>query len=158
MVLLTKRAGISMTHVPYKGGGPLMTDALAGHVDFAIGSAALVSQQIAAATLRPLLQTGATRLPNIKDAPTAIEAGFDGFESHAWWAAFAPKATPEQLKARMRDAMIATCNEPAILTQLHDGMQIVTTFGGADALAAWVTKQIGIWGTVARENGIQAGQ
>ena len=158
MVLLCKKAGIEMTHVPYRGGGPLMNDALAGHVDFSIASSALVSTQVAAAGLRPLLQTGATRLPTIKDVPTAIDVGYSGFESYAWWGALAPKGTPEELKTRMREAMIETYKEPVNLAQLNDTMQITTTFGGATELAAWVSQQIKIWGDVARENNIKAGQ
>jgi tripartite-type tricarboxylate transporter receptor subunit TctC len=158
MVLLTKRAGIEMTHVPYRGGGPLMNDALAGHVDFSIASSALVSAQVAANGLKPVLQTGATRLTTIKDVPTAIEAGFTGFESYAWWGTLAPKGTPEPLKARMRDAMIATYKEPTNFAQLSDNMQVTTTFGGAAEMAAWVSQQIKIWGDVARENNIKAGQ
>ncbi len=158
MVLLTKKAGIEMTHVPYRGGGPLLNDALAGHVDFAIASSALVATQVAAGSLRPLLQTGATRLGNVKDVPTAIEAGFTGFESYAWWGALAPKGTPEDLKTRMHDALIATYKEPQNFAQLSDNMQISTTFGGAPEMAAWISKQIKIWGDVARENNIKAGQ
>lgn len=158
MVLLTKMAGIEMTHVPYRGGGPLMNDALAGHVDFAIASSALVATQVAAGSLRPVLQTGASRLPTVKDVPTAIEAGFAELESYAWWGALAPRGTPEDLKNRMREAMIATYKEPANYAQLSESMQIATTFGGPAVLAQWVSKQIKIWGDVARENNIKAGQ
>jgi tripartite-type tricarboxylate transporter receptor subunit TctC len=60
MVLLSQRAGVKMVHVPYRGGGPLMNDALAGHVDLATGSAALVTPQVSGGKLRGLAQTGAT--------------------------------------------------------------------------------------------------
>ena len=158
MVLLTKKAGIEMTHVPFRGGGPLLNDALAGHVDFSIASTALVNPQISAGSLRPLLQTGANRVPALKDVSTAIEAGFVGFESYAWWGAFAPKATPEPLVTRMREAMVATFKEPTIAAQLADNMQMTATFGDGAALADWVSKQLKIWGDVVRENGIKAGQ
>jgi tripartite-type tricarboxylate transporter receptor subunit TctC len=158
MVMLTKKAGVEMTHVPFRGGGPLLNDALAGHVDFSIASTALVNPQIAAGGLRPLLQTGAARLPALKDVPTAIEQGFAGFESYAWWGAFGPKGTPEPLVTRMREAMIATLKEPTIAAQLADNMQMTATFGDGKALADWVSKQLKIWGDVVRENGIKAGQ
>src|SRR5258707_1040393 len=90
MVQLTKRAGIKMVHVPYRGGGPAMNDAIAGHVDFIIGSAALVMPQVSAGTIRPLLQTGKTRMPTLQAVPSAIDSGFAGFESYAWWGVFAP--------------------------------------------------------------------
>ena len=158
MVLLTKKAGIEMTHVPYRGGGPLLNDALAGHVDCAIASSALVAAQVAANGLKPVLQTGAARLSIAKDIPTAVEAGFEGFESYAWWGLLAPKGTPDDLKNRMREALVATYKEPTNFAQLTDNMQIVTTFGGAPEMAAWVSKQIKIWGDVARNNDIKAGQ
>ena len=158
MTLLAKRANVELTHVPYKGGGPLMNDALAGHIDLSIGSAALVSQHVLADKLRPLLQTGETRIPNLKDVPTAIESGFPDFESYAWWGLLAPKGTPDALKARMRDAMIETFKEATNLAQITNNMQIVPKFGGADELGAWVSKQINLWGTVARENNIKAGE
>ncbi len=158
MVLLTKKAGVEMTHVPFRGGGPLLNDALAGHVDFSIASTALVNPQIAGGGLRPLLQTGANRLPALKDVSTAIEAGFPGFESYAWWGAFAPKGTPEPLVARMREAMVATFKEPTIAAQLAENMQMTATLGDGPVLAEWVSKQLKIWGDVVRENGIKAGQ
>ena len=158
MVLLTKKAGIEMTHVPYRGGGPLLNDALAGHVDFSIASIALVNPQLGAGGLHPLLQTGATRLGNAKETPTAIEAGFKDFESYAWWGTLAPKGTPDALKTRMREAMIATYKEAINISQITDTMQITATFGGEAELRDWVSKQIKIWGDVARENGIKAGQ
>ena len=80
MVLLGQRAGVKMVHVPYRGGGPLMNDALAGHVDLAIGSAALVTPQVSGGKLRGLAQTSARRVPGLPDVPTVIESGFPGFE------------------------------------------------------------------------------
>ena len=82
--MLSQRAGVKMLHVPYRGGGPLMNDALAGHVDLAIGSAALVTPQVSGGKLRGLAQTGATRIAGLPDVPTMIESGFPGFESYAW--------------------------------------------------------------------------
>ena len=72
-VLLCERAGIRMVHVPYRGGGPAMNDAIAGHVDLLIGSAALVVPQVKGGKLRALLQSGKTRIPALPEIPTAIE-------------------------------------------------------------------------------------
>ena len=69
MVLLGQRAGVKMVHVPYRGGGPLMNDALAGHVDLAIGSAALVTPQVSGGKLRGLAQTSATPRPGPAGRP-----------------------------------------------------------------------------------------
>ena len=102
MVQLTKRAGIKMVHVPYRGGGPAMNNAIAGHVDFIIGSAALVMPQVSAATIRPILQTGKTRMPTLPAVPNAIDSGFAGFESYAWWGVFAPAGTPKPINRAFR--------------------------------------------------------
>src|SRR5258706_13593971 len=94
MTVLGKKAGVEITHVPYRGGGPAMNDVLGGHVDLIIGSAALITPQLEGGKLRPLLQLGRERLSALKDTPTAIEAGFPDFETLAWWGGFAPKGKP----------------------------------------------------------------
>ncbi len=156
-VLLNKKIGIDMTHVPYRGGGPLLNDAVAGHIDLAMASVALFNTQIGGNQLRPLLQTGATRSGNAKDTPTAIEAGLAGFESYAWWGVFAPKGTPKELNDRMRTAFVETLKEAGPNKTLTDTMQITPVFGGPAELADWVSTQMKLWGDVVRDNGIKAG-
>jgi tripartite-type tricarboxylate transporter receptor subunit TctC len=158
MVLLTKRAGIELTHVPYRGGGPLLNDSLGGHVDFSIASSALFNTQIASNTLVPILQTGADRAGSAQKTPTAIEAGYTGFESYAWWGVFAPKGTPEALSKRMHDAIIESLKEPVANKQITQNMQITPKFGGPDVLRTWLNAQMALWGAVVADNNIKAGQ
>ncbi len=156
-VLLTKRAGIQMTHVPFRGGGPLLNDTVAGHIDTGMASSALYNQQIGGGTLRPLIQTGASRAGNAKNTPTAIELGYTGFESYAWWGVFGPKGTPAELVDKMRATLIEILKEPVPYKQVTENMQITPTFGGPAELRAWLTGQMKLWGEVVRENGIKAG-
>ncbi len=158
MVLLCKRAGIEMTHVPYRGGGPLLNDSLGGHIDVSMASAALFNTQIATNVLLPLVQTGAERAGAATQTPTAIEAGFAGFESYAWWGVFAPKGTPAELSARMRTALIDTLKEPAALKQISENMQITPKFAGPDLLRTWLNAQMSLWASVVADNNIKAGQ
>jgi tripartite-type tricarboxylate transporter receptor subunit TctC len=157
MVLLAKRAGVAFTHVAYRGGGPAMNDALAGHVDLIIGSTALVNPQVQAGGLRPLVQTGTTRQPALATVPTAIEEGFPGFESNAWWGVFAPKGTPASLIERFRAAVVAQMREERVARQLTETQQINLTLGGPEALRQFLAQQMKLWGDVVRENGIKAG-
>ena len=76
MTVLAKKAGVEITHVPYRGGGPAMNDVLGGHVDLIAGSAALITPQLGTNMIRPVMQLGRERLPSLKDTQTAIEAGF----------------------------------------------------------------------------------
>jgi tripartite-type tricarboxylate transporter receptor subunit TctC len=154
MVLLSQRAGVSMIHVPYRGGGPLMNDALAGHIDVAIGSAALITQQIKGDKLRGLVQTGASRIPGLPDVPTAIESGFPGFESYAWWGVFTAAGTPRAIVDRFSNALAETLREPAVKSRVED-LQIALRLEGPDAERKFVSEQMKLWGPVVKEHNIK---
>jgi len=154
MVLLSQRAGVKMVHVPYRGGGPLMNDALAGHVDLAIGSAALVTPQVSGGKLRGLAQTGATRVPGLPDVPTVIESGFPGFESYAWWGTFTAGRTPRDIVDRFSNALAETLREPAIKSRI-EAMEITMQIGGPDAQRKFLDDQMKLWGPVIKEHNIK---
>jgi len=156
MTLLGKRSGARWTHVPYRGGGPAMNDALAGHVDMIIGSAALVTTQIKAGGLRGMVQTGAQRLPSLADIPTAIESGFEGFESYAWWGVFAPAGTPKPAIEKFGAALTASLKDERVSRQVTETQQVNLLLGGPEDLRKFFTEQMRIWGAVVRENGIKA--
>ena len=154
MVLLGQRAGVKMVHVPYRGGGPLMNDALAGHVDVAIGSAALVTPQVRGGKLRGLGQSGATRSPGLPEVPTMIESGFAGFESYAWWGAFTAGRTPRPVVDRFSKALADTLREPNIAKNIEN-MQITVRLDGPDELRKFLADQMKLWGPVVREHNIK---
>jgi len=154
MVLLSQRAGVKMVHVPYRGGGPLMNDALAGHVDLAIGSAALVTPQVSGGKLRGLAQTGATRIPGLPDVPTVIESGFPGFESYAWWGSFTAGHTPRAIVDRFSNALAETLREPAIKSRI-EAMQITMQIGDPDVQRKFLADQMKLWGPVVKEHNIK---
>lgn len=156
MVLMAKQAGVQLTHVPYRGGGPVMNDAVAGHIDLIIGSSALVAPQIAGGALRPLMQTAKERSAVLKDIPTANESGFPGFDANAWWAVFAPASTPAPIIERFRSDLEATFKDERISKQLIETQQVTLNLGGPDVLKAFLSNQIKTWGAVVRDNGIKA--
>lgn len=156
MTLLAKKAGVEITHVPYRGGGPAMNDVLGGHVDLIAGSAALVTAQLGTNLLRPILQLGRERLPSLTDTQTAIEAGFPDFETLAWWGIFAPKGTPPDIIASMAKSVREILSEPTVAAQLRDTQQMTLLFADAKDFGAFFSKQVSIWGEVVRENNIKA--
>jgi tripartite-type tricarboxylate transporter receptor subunit TctC len=156
MTVLGNKAGVEITHVPYRGGGPAMNDVLGGHVDLIAGSAALVMAQLGTNLLRPVLQLGRERLPVLKDTQTAIEAGFPDFEALAWWGIFAPTSTPADIIASMAKSVREILNEPAVATQLRDTQQMTLLLADADDFSTFFAKQMSFWGQVVRENNIRA--
>jgi tripartite-type tricarboxylate transporter receptor subunit TctC len=156
MTVLASKAGVEITHVPYRGGGPAMNDVLGGHVDLIAGSAALVTAQLGTNMLRPILQLGRERLPALKETQTAIEAGFPDFEALAWWGIFAPKGTPPDITASIAKSVREVLSDPAVATQLRDTQQITLVLADPKDFSIFFAKQVSFWGQVVRENNIKA--
>jgi len=156
MTLLSQRAGCKLVHVPYRGGGPAMNDALAGHVDMIIGSAALVMPQVNAKSIIPLMQTGKGRLPTLATVPTAIESGCAGFESYAWWGVFAPAGTPKPIIVRFAAALGDSLRDPNVSKLLSESLQITLRLGGPQEEAKFLAEQMALWGPVVKENNIKS--
>jgi tripartite-type tricarboxylate transporter receptor subunit TctC len=156
MTVLAKKAGVEITHVPYRGGGPAMNDVLGGHVDLIAGSAALITPQLGTNMIRPIMQLGRERLPSLKDTQTAIEAGFPDFETLAWWGIFAPNGTPPDVVANMGNLVREILSEPAVAERLRDSQQMTLILADAKAFSVFFAKQLSYWGEVVRENNIKA--
>jgi len=155
MVLLANRANVKLVHVPYRGGGPAMNDALAGHVDLLIGSTALSMPQVQSGKLRAVVQTGKTRPASLPDVPTVSESGFPDFEAYAWWGVFAPAGTPKPMIERFGSDMAAALREERVARQLTDTQQVSLALGGPEELRQFLSQQMQLWGKVARDNNIK---
>jgi tripartite-type tricarboxylate transporter receptor subunit TctC len=156
MALLSDRAGVKLVHVPYRGGGPAMTDALGGHVDLLVGSTALSMPQVNTGGLRALAQTGKARNQFLANVPTVIESGFHDFEAYAFWAIFAPAGTPKPAIERMGKEMAACLREERLSKQLTETQQVTLTLGGPEVLRTFVAGQMKVWGKVVKDNDIKA--
>ena len=155
MTLLGKNGGIDWAHIPYKGGGPLMNDAVAGHVPLSIGSVFVTKPHIDSSRMRPLAVTSPKRSPDLPNVPTIAESGYPGFEAPAWWAVLAPAKTPPDILKRMNDALNAVLKSPDIAKKL-DAQGIDVVGGSADAARLFIDKQMDIWAKVVKDNGIKA--
>ena len=109
--LFARAAGISLMHVPYKGGAPAITDVLGGQLPLVAVNAVEVQPHVKAGKLRVLAVLSAERVSTLPDAPTIAESGYAGFEANVWHAFIAPKGTPpavvEKLNAEIRKALAA---------------------------------------------------
>ncbi|MEI6733645.1 MAG: tripartite tricarboxylate transporter substrate binding protein [Comamonadaceae bacterium] len=155
MALLARSGGMEFQHIPYKGGGPLMNDALAGHVPLAIGSVFLVKPQIDGKRLRALAVTTSTRSPHLPGVPTMAESGFAGFDAPAWWAVLAPAKTPPEILKRMNEELNRILRQADIAKRL-DAQGIDVVGGTPDAARVFIEKQMDIWGKVVKDNNIKA--
>ncbi|MWL87664.1 tripartite tricarboxylate transporter substrate binding protein [Cupriavidus sp. SW-Y-13] len=99
--LLNQMAGIQITHVPYKGTGPALTDLLGGNVDMTMTTPPPLMGHIAAGKLRPLVVTSKTRIASLKDVPSAPEAGYPDLDVSSWFAMYAPAGTPKPVIDRL---------------------------------------------------------
>jgi len=156
MTLLAERARCSLVHVPYRGGGPAMNDAIAGHVDLIIGSAALVMPQVAGKTIVPLMQTGKTRMPTLSTVPTAIENGFAKFEAYAWWGVWAPAGTPKPIIERFAAALGEALRDPVVSKNLTENLQVNLLTGNAQDEAKFLAEQMALWEPVVKQNNIKS--
>lgn len=154
MVQLANKGGYVIRHLPYRGGGPAVNDAIAGHIDLIIGSAALLSAQIAAGKLRPLMQTGATRAPTLKDVPTIAESGFPGNEAYAWWGVFVRAGTPAAVTQRIYESMRDTLSDPGVRGKLETSQQVKLELSGPKEFGAFFEKQMITWDAVVKANKI----
>ncbi|MES2412582.1 MAG: tripartite tricarboxylate transporter substrate binding protein [Pseudomonadota bacterium] len=155
MELLGKSGGIQWTHVPYKGGGPLMNDAVAGHVPLSIGSVFVTKPHIDSKRLRPLAVTTSKRSPNLPDVPTMAESGYPGFEAPAWWAVLAPAKTPPEIVKRMNEEINKALKNPDIASKLAaQGIDVVG--GTPESAKTFVDRQMDIWAKVVKDNNIKA--
>ncbi len=155
MTLLGKSNNLAWQHVPYKGGGPMMQDAIGGHVPMVVGSVFVVKPHIDSGRVRALAVTTAKRSPELPNVPTLAELGYGQFEAPAWWAVLAPAKTPPEIIAKMNAAMNAVMQNPDVAKKLQ--AQGINVIGGTPETArVFIEKQVDIWGKVVKDYGIKA--
>lgn len=154
MELAQQEGGFKLTHVPYRGGGPLQVAAAAGEVDLPIATQAALGGQITAGAVRMLAQTGATRSPRLPDLPTFQQGGIPGIDARAFWGFLGQAALPEAIQMRMEAALKQAFEQPAVQARLADLAMDVSLQGPA-GFKAFLDAQMDLWGRVVRERNIR---
>ncbi len=142
--MLNRAAGISLMHVPYKGGPPAVIDAIAGRVQLVITTVIPVAPHIKAARLRPLAVTSAKRTSVYPDVPTVAESGVQGFESHQWFGIFTPSNTPGAIRERFYKEVRMAVDKPGATTILDQEGQLLAV-NGPKALAEFRRTETAKW-------------
>jgi len=155
MALLAKSDNMDLVHVPYRGGGPLMNDALGGNVPLAIGSVFLVKPHLDSKRMRALVTTTSKRSPSLPDVPTVAESGYAGFDAPAWWAVVAPAKTPPEILKRMNDEISAVLKRPEVRERLQaQGIDILGS--SPETSRVFIERQMDVWAKVVKDNAIKA--
>jgi len=118
--LLKQAAGIDMTHVPFRGAGPMLQEIIAGRVEVGVDNLPSVIGHLREGRLRLLAVTTATRSAAMPDVPTCAEAGFPAVEATAWFGVTAPARTPQPIVDRLATAINACLADPAVWGRLAD--------------------------------------
>jgi len=153
--LFKKRAGVSMVHLAYKGGGPAAAAVLGGEAQVLFGSVASSLPQIKAGRLKALATTGAQRSKVAPELPTVAESGFPGFDVSSWYALLVPAGTPVTIVKRLRDEAIKAVALPDVQQAMaRQGLESETST--PQQLAARIKSETAVWAQVIREAGIKA--
>jgi tripartite-type tricarboxylate transporter receptor subunit TctC len=145
------------THIPYKGGGPLVNDVIGGQVPYAMGTVFLLNQHIQSKRVKALAVTSLKRSTTLPDVPTISENGYPGFEALAWWGVLAPSGTPAAITQRMAQELRNALKQPAIAEKLAaQGMDVVA--GDSKVFDKFLRGEVARWAKVVKENGIRAGE
>jgi tripartite-type tricarboxylate transporter receptor subunit TctC len=139
-------AGVSMQHVPYRGGAPALNDLVAGHLNSMFNSAVVALPHIEAGRLRPLAVTYSSRLDVLPNVPTMAEVGYP-LEAAYWFGLVAPAGTPAPVVARLDKALADVLAMPEVKKRLTDMGAVVTPLGSRD-FGAFIRTEITKWGDV----------
>jgi tripartite-type tricarboxylate transporter receptor subunit TctC len=152
--LLKLRTGISLNLIPYPGTGPGFQALLSGSVHLNIVSAAGFLPYVKAGTVRALVQTGATRSPDLPDVPTMEEAGYPDSVTESFQAVMGPVGTPKAVIDRLERDIVKVLKQPDIVAKMRE-IGFVVTAGGPDVLRARIERELPMWKNVIEQAGVK---
>lgn len=154
MELFKQTAGIYMTGIPYRGGGPMLSDLLGGTIPMMFINQDAALQHVKAGKMRALAVTSAQRNPLYPDVPTIAESGYKGFEALSWSGLSAIKGTPQPIVDKLEAAMVQIMQSDAI-RQRMGSVGFIIPAQGAKPYAAFMKTEIDTWSKVIKVAGIK---
>jgi tripartite-type tricarboxylate transporter receptor subunit TctC len=152
--LFSKKAGIELNHVPYKGEAPAIADLLGGHIQATFGVSVTMQQHVKSGKVLPLATAAAKRYVSLPDMPTFQESGVAGMDIPVWTGIFAPAGTPREIIAKLNEVIVKVRNSPefAKLPGIEDSVNIA---GPPEAFAAFMKGERARWVRLVKETGIK---
>ena len=157
-VLFNLAIGADVTHIPFRGEGPLMQEIIAGRIDYMCATMQSGAAQAKEGNVKAIAVMAPKRAPIIPDVPTTGEQGLPGVEASVWNAFFLPKGTPEPIVRKLNKAMSDTLDDPAIRKRLEElGLEIAPPERRTpEYLAKFLPEEIERWAKPIRQAGISA--
>jgi tripartite-type tricarboxylate transporter receptor subunit TctC len=155
MTLIKKENDVDINLIPYKGGGPLNQDILAGVTDIAIGSTTSLSPHFRANKVRPIAVTGEERTPALPDTSTLIEQGIKGFPSYSWWGVYAPAGTPRAIVDKMHAEITKAVRSPDVTQKFVEQFNMEILTSSPEQFAAYQRSEQERWFKVIKDNDIK---
>jgi tripartite-type tricarboxylate transporter receptor subunit TctC len=153
--LLKLKTGMSITHIPYKGTGPALSDMLAGHEQVAMFNIIAALPVVQSGRLRALAVSGAQRSSRLPNVPTIAESGVPGFEEVGGHMIMVPSAIPKDIVARLHQEMIKALQSPEVKSRLEsEGADVIGNT--PEQAAAIIRSDLNKWAEVIRKTGIKA--
>ena len=154
MELFKQTTGIFLTGIPYRGGGPLLNDLLAGTVPMIFINQDAAMPYVKAGKIRPIAVSSLQRNPLYPDVPTVAESGYKGFQALSWSGLSVAKGTPQAIADKLEAAVVQAINSEAVRQRLTSVGFVIPTLGGK-AYTAFVKSEIETWTSVIQTAGIK---
>lgn len=151
--LLKSTAKVFVTHIPYRGAGPVVTDVLGGQVDVGFATLPSIAPLLANGKLRALGVTSGTRSPLLPDVPTFAESGAPGSQSDNWYGVFAPAGTPPAVVTQLHNAF-KRASQTADFRQRANNEGLVLTLDSPEETARFVRTEEAKWRKVIKDQSI----
>lgn len=152
--LFKMMTGTQVTHIPYKGLSPALTELLSGEVQLMFSSAVAMLPQVKAGKLRAIAMTGARRSAAIPDIPTVAEAGVRGYETGSWYGVVVPAGTPKAAITKLNQEIVSFIRSPETVARMNNEA-VIPVGSTPDEFTTHIKKELARWAQVIKQAGVQ---